>query len=174
MTDAADRTMVIANCTIRTNSSYEYGGGIYYYDTGATSAHGLTVSNCLVIGNGTRRNSTAGSGAGLAFFGFKSLTLVDSSFTDNACTNGGTSANGGGVWIIRGSPNIRRCTFARNEADDRGGGVYMDTGVASPPAVDFTISASDFYANSARTSGGLYVERDNHSGDDSIDSCRFL
>jgi PKD repeat protein len=112
--NVASNTFVFLNSLTITNGySTNNGGGIY---NGGT----LTLTNCILSGNGATNGGVAVSvgGAGGGIFNFEgTLTL-------NQCTLSGNSATwGGGIYIFRGTFTLNQCTLSGNSATNGGGGI---------------------------------------------------
>ena len=52
-------------------------------------------------------------------------TVTDSEIDDNWSIQ-----NGGGLYVVQCNPTFTRCSFARNSADGKGGGIYVDGGTS--------------------------------------------
>ena len=65
---------------------------------------------------------------------------------------GGSSTNGGGIYISGASPIISECIISNNNADNKGGGVYCEN--ASPKFINCI-----FHNNTAETGHALYLFR---------------
>ncbi len=107
-----------------------------------------------------------GRGGAIHFSGNGSLTVVDSQFLDND-----TQWGGGGIAIrtLDGLATISGCVFEQNRVSNgNGGGILMwmageDTYEMSEFAEIFgtlVLENTDFYANRARSGGGLYMVGD--------------
>ena len=113
--------------------------GVFSVNAGIT----FTVRN-LTIANGS-----APDGGGIRSEG--TLTVTNSTFSDNSATlfNGG--GNGGGIWNV-GTLTVTNSTFSGNSAPTDGGGIW-NLGT-------LTVTNSTFSANSARDGGGIAGEGD--------------
>jgi predicted outer membrane repeat protein len=95
------------------------------------------------------------------------VTAVLDGFTitkGNADFDSGTSADGGGILIVGGSPTLSNLIITENTALVKGGGIYSTDG--SPSLTDVTISNNtsiDLYG------GGMY----NHNGDATLTNVVF-
>lgn len=101
-------TLTVANSTIRENTAFTLGGGIYNTNNGT-----LTVTNSTVSGNTTE----LGGGGIYSQSGF--LTVTDSTVSGNTAEFGG-----GGIYInIHGSGTITGSTISGNTAERGSGGI---------------------------------------------------
>jgi len=123
-------SMTIRNCTFAGNFSSQSGGGLY--NVNSTS----TVENCIFSGN------KADWGGGMCSNNSASL-VNECVFTENE------AVYGGGMDVLNGSvPSVRNCTFSKNTASDRGGGMQISNSAG--------VSACTFTENSAFDGGGMF------------------
>jgi len=135
-------TLTVIDCTI-TNNFAESGGGIYNHNTGY-----LIVSDGSTISKNTAKNWGGG-----VYNNFGTLTVIDSTISDN--TSLGTSVfisgfevgGGGGIFgqnNAQGSVTISNSTITGNKAINSGGGGIYNNGGTLIVTNDSTIS--DNYA----------------------------
>jgi hypothetical protein len=147
--------------TIDGNDAYR----VFYVNAGATddvSISGLTIANGntaafggagILVNQADLRldhavvtgNETTGQGGGVAMVSGGSLTIENSTISDNI------SSRGSGVYTANSShvpSTIRNSTISGNSGADYGGGMYFD--FRSPA----TVENSTVYGNSADGSGG--------------------
>ncbi|NEO87367.1 MAG: CHAT domain-containing protein [Spirulina sp. SIO3F2] len=120
----------IQDLTIRNGSNVGNGGGIYHNGAGV-----LTIENATISANTT---TSPGSGGGVFTNG--SITLVNSTVSDNSAQD-----NGGGVYSI-GAVTLTSSTVSRNSTISNGGGIFSYDNV--------TLINSTVSSNSAQGSGG--------------------
>jgi predicted outer membrane repeat protein len=84
--------------------------------------------------------------------------LADCYVLDNRAGAGGDlqSGDGGGIWQLAGSLNLKRCTFAGNTAWERGGAVYADYTVLDCYNCTFEDNEATEAGSSAR-GGAVYM-----------------
>ena len=123
-------SVTIRNCTFAGNFSGQSGGGLYSRNSAST------VENCVISGN------KADSGGGM--YTDNSMSVVDGcTFTENEAVNGG-----GMVTSNSDVPSVKNCTFSKNTASDRGGGMQTMNSA--------DVSACTFTENSASDGGGMF------------------
>ncbi len=133
--------LTIVRSTISSNHADAYGGGVYVLD-------GVIEAVDFID------NSSATSGGGLYHFE-NSLTLADSSFTDNAATYGG------GIRAYAGTIEASSTVLEDNQAD-YGGGLYMRN--------DPTVSGLEIRGNSADRGAGVYCREDGTLMDTTVEA----
>jgi predicted outer membrane repeat protein len=158
-----DSSPNVIHCTFAGNSAYNYGGGIYNYQTTAP-----LVSECTFRGNkaglgGGIYNMKASPYVALSKFEDNSAGYAGAVYNDQGtpdytdCTFASNSAevygDGGAMFNQSTTPALTRCTFTGNTADRDGGAMFNFN--ASPVLKDVT-----FQGNSADTSGGAMYNRD--------------
>lgn len=131
----------VTNSIVQDNWAADDGGGVY-------SAGALTVTGSQFNGN-TAAATTVSQGRGGGAYADDSVSVVDSSFTDNEVQCGvfeifandpcGAAADGGGFFTF-GSATVSGSTFTSNSAWDSGGGFF---------AADADVSNSTFTGNTA-------------------------
>ena len=145
---------------------------IFYNDGGGLTIHELTMTKGYVEAelirneDGTLKASTANSIGGAIYNANGTVSISDSTFSDNSTEySGGAIENWGALSIINSS-------FSDNSTDEDGGAIY-NTG-------ELSISDSSFSDNSADDDGGAIYNRDgtvsisdssfsDNSADDSAD-----
>ncbi len=129
MMDVAS-SVAIRNCTFAGNFSSQSGGGLYSRNSFST------LENCIFSGN------KADWGGGM--YTDNSASVADGCiFTENeAVYGGGMAAANTHV------PEVKNCTFSKNTASDRGGGMYTSNSAK--------VSSSTFTENSASDGGGMF------------------
>jgi predicted outer membrane repeat protein len=125
-----DATATVVKSTLSSNSTVDFGGGIYF-----NSEKGLTVSGSTFCGN-----SAGIGGGGIEGLGVQ-MTVSGSTFTGN-------SAPFGGAVQVEGNMTVSGSTFCGNSAVVSGGGISNAFGGT------LTLSGSTLSGNSAGTSGG--------------------
>ncbi|MGA2498308.1 MAG: right-handed parallel beta-helix repeat-containing protein [Tepidisphaeraceae bacterium] len=144
-----------SNCSF--NSDYANSGGAIYVDSASVSLNGLIVSGntawasnggglaiadsaTVTVTNSTFTNNQASQGGGVAVDGASTLTVADSTFSEN-------HGDIGGAIYSNGSLSIVNSTFNGNTASQSGGGIYN---IGALNITDSTISG-----NSAPDGSGL-------------------
>lgn len=141
--------LTVDNSTFNDNRSVNVGGGaIYSFDSDATIRNSTFEDNHSILDRG----------GALFFAGFGSLTIENSTFTENT-----SRSNGGAVYIdIRSSGVgnnfvIRDSNFDENNSlSGRGGALYVDI---SARENTLTITNTTFNENSSDSQGGaIYMD----------------
>jgi predicted outer membrane repeat protein len=155
-----------SNLTITTNLN---GRVFNFYDSGTVSISGLRFANSgaanatTCVGGGAMRfygtdatisqsvfaNNTSGNcGGGALYFqdgegvGINTLTITDSTFTNNTVPGGGS--DGGALYLDSGDITILRSVFTGNSCDDDGGAIYQNEGSLTIRDSVFTNNTADF------------------------------
>ncbi|MBL7191584.1 right-handed parallel beta-helix repeat-containing protein [bacterium] len=128
---------VISNCTISGNSASDHGGGLYIWDNSSP-----TITNCIISGN-----TAYDLGGGLC------ISYYSSPAISNCAVSGNTAYDyGGGISCHNySSPAINNCTISGNTAEQHGGGIYSSSS-SSPAITNCTISGNTAEGNG----GGIY------------------
>ncbi len=123
-------SVTVRNCTFAGNYSSQSGGGLYSRNSASAA------ENCVFSGN------EAQWGGGM--YTDNSTSVVDGcTFTENdAVYGGGMAAANSNV------PEVKNCTFSKNTASDRGGGMLTSNSA--------NVSSSTFTENSASDGGGMF------------------
>jgi predicted outer membrane repeat protein len=123
-------SVTIRNCTFAGNFSSQTGGGLY------STKSFSTLENCVFSGN------EADSGGGM--YTDDSASVADGCiFTENEAVYGGGMAA-----VNSHVPEVKNCTFSKNTASDRGGGIQTKNSAV--------VSACTFTENSAVDGGGMF------------------
>ncbi|MBI3151028.1 MAG: hypothetical protein HYZ21_02755 [Chloroflexi bacterium] len=117
--------------SILSNNSADYGGGVANSGT-------LTITKSRLSSNSTY---LAGAGGGIMNFETGTITVTDSSITNNSADNGGGLFNFG-------TANFTNSTIAGNSVSTNGGGVSTWYWL--------TLTNSTIVGNSAATGGGVF------------------
>ena len=157
------------DCAVLDNSSYQWGGAMAFRGTDMQSH----VQNCIFESN----TSTSGG----AIYGYESqINVEDCIFNVNMaggggaiflsysasditdCVFSGNSASIGGAFYgeITGTTHISSSIFQANQAETRGGAIYIHSGL--------TIDHSRFLENLADEGGAIYTR-----GSPSLYACEF-
>ncbi|MDD3648383.1 MAG: hypothetical protein PHS44_07870, partial [Candidatus Dojkabacteria bacterium] len=144
------KTSTLRNLTLRGgNDSSGSGGTIYMYSQGAS----LVLDNCTV------REGRARFGAGLWANGFNSLTITNSTFTNNTSQEHGGAAR---IDSFTGTVNISNSIFTNNTSTATGGNYYggalyfQNNSTQGTVNIDkTTISENSIYMSGA----GIYTSR---------------
>ncbi len=160
-------TLTVVNSTLSNNSANM--GGAIYNQAHATGP--LTVSNCIVSGNSAR------NGGGILNDATATMTVSNSTLSDNTALYQGGGIYAGGMATIRdtvlsgntagtfgggifffntGTPKfaVTGCTLTANSAGQFGGGIYIGGGSAAV----LTVSNSSFSANSPDNIYGVWTD----------------
>ena len=189
--DAESGTLTLNGLTLtggRDGGSLADGGGaLYAYNTA------VDLNQVAVTGN-----DSDGPGGGVSVW-YGSLTVTDSSFSDNSGQQGGaiytatsaTTITGssftgdggsmGGGGIFASFPTnfaVSGSSFTNETANGSGGAIYLEGAPAGPPPPQFTIDSSTFNGNDAADNGGaLYVRQltssDGHEGSLAVTNSTF-
>ncbi len=156
----ANSTVTISNCQILTNTTHDWGSGLY-----------LERAVAILIGNEIRNNRGVGSGlyqlngsstiqnnqiiANLDVYGgYGGGLIVDHGTTvisGNHFESNHSRSNGAGVAINTGIANIISNTFMGNTAEGDGGGIFLEY------APESEIYGNIFISNTASNGGALYL-----------------
>ena len=131
---------IINFCTISDNESGDKGGGMYCRNSDPT----IKVSDIT--------SNDAGSGGGLYFNA--SEPLIDGCIVSGNETSGGTSADGGGIYLLSSNATIINSVISDNISDDDAGGIYCLTGS------DAEITNCTLTGNQADDKGGGFYCKD--------------
>ena len=112
----------------------------------------------------TAGNANLVAGSGFCFLDPETLNCVaDGDCTPGPCVR--TSAIGGGMINVGGSPSVRNCTFSDNSAESAGGGMY--NGFGGP-----NVTNSTFNSNQV-TAGGAGAMCNNFDSTTKVSNCTF-
>ncbi|EDX73848.1 hypothetical protein MC7420_5728 [Coleofasciculus chthonoplastes PCC 7420] len=142
----------VENSTFTDNTSRSSGGAIYTDGASEKINDKLPIGGKIEILN-SRFEGNEGVGAGgalyLYVYGSDEVIVEDSTIIDNQVVKNakGTSL-GGGLRHGNGKLILRNTTFAYNQSESQGGGLWI--GEASPVTIDNSI----FYGNRAETADG--------------------
>ncbi|MCD4730798.1 MAG: right-handed parallel beta-helix repeat-containing protein, partial [Bacteroidales bacterium] len=101
------------NCFIQNNFNLNSGGGIYFDHSEGK------IENCTI-----QNNETNGFGGGLLL----NNCMTDVTIAGNIITNNAATSEGGGVYVVQGSPILDNLTIAGNHAEYGGGACLVSTG----------------------------------------------
>lgn len=136
------------------DSSSDFGGAIRVYDEYAGFQY--QPFSIISIDDVSFVNNVAPSG-GAVFVGFGSVTISNSTFTNNEADQD----DGGAIFIGFGTLDVSDSTFTGNTATGEGGAIYMDD-VNWVPGAQRGVTASfdnvDFVNNSAYDGGAIYSD----------------
>ncbi len=125
--------VAIRNCSFYGNRASQSGGALYMENSTST------VTDCTFSGN------TADWGG--AIYNDKSASLIERCFFES---NFAVLQNGGAIFSTNfPSPEVEGCTFFKNKAGDRGGGICATN--------DTRVSACTFIENEAADGGGIFA-----------------
>ncbi len=167
-----DGILTVTGSSIGSNSSSEFGGGIDNDDGGMATFTSTTVElnsavfdgggvfnrggSTLTVTNGTLTDNTAASGGGVFNLGngddVSTVTLTDSTLSNNSSTGTSSGSGGGALYSSDGSVSITSGTLSGNSAIGGGGGVYMSEGAVT--LTDSTLSDNSVTGSSG-TGGGI-------------------
>ncbi|MDR4469758.1 MAG: right-handed parallel beta-helix repeat-containing protein [Nitrospira sp.] len=115
---------VIADCQFTGNSTGDYGGAIYLYESGYNEINYTTIEGCEF----TENNSSNG-GAIYSEYSYGNDTIRNCQFIDNT-----SSEDGGGIYLYYSSYNddnyttIMDCQFTGNTSGEDGGAIMSEDG----------------------------------------------
>ncbi len=124
----------VSDTTVSVNDAASFGGGLALYDVEATFT-GVTI-------DGNESGTSVGGGLQASS---ATVSIVDSSISDNVASRGG-----GGLYLGGSTLTVSGSTIAGNEAGFYGGGLYVDAFAIATTIVNSTISS-----NTARNAGGV-------------------
>jgi len=126
----------IDHCTITGGDAQNgAGGGILVQGT-------ATITNCTITGN------DAGYGGGICINADVSPVITNCTITGNTANSSWNRyGEGGGIYVINGSPIITGCKIENNDAERDGGGIYLSN--AAP-----VITGTEIVDNSCDDDGG--------------------
>ena len=123
----------IRNCSFYGNRASQSGGALYMENSTST------VTDCTFSGN------TADWGG--AIYNDKSASLIQRCFFES---NFAVLQNGGGIFSTNfPAPEVDGCTFFKNKAGDRGGGIHITNNAR--------VTSSTFIENEAADGGGIFA-----------------
>jgi predicted outer membrane repeat protein len=125
--------LTVSNSTFSGNGA-NHGGGIDVHHSA------VIVSNSAVFGN--RANGAFGRGGGIYSDYSGTMTVINSTFSDNSAT-----FSGGGIYSVDGAVDVSSSTFSDNSSSG-GGGIFNGR------YGTLTVSNSTFSGNSAIYGGG--------------------
>jgi len=149
------------------NGSYNNSGTIYWRTGGIVltiDGNGQTINGkeeqvffiddgaSLVLKNITIKNATSLFDGGAIKINQGSLTVSDSTFTDNHAEN-----NGGAIYKEVGSLTVSDSTFTDNHANNTGGAIYDNSNM-------LTVSNSKFFNNTATFNAAIHAGSVNLTG----------
>jgi hypothetical protein len=129
-------TTTMTDCNFTGNSADTYGGGVYYWGSGAGA--GLFLQNCELTGNTA---TVVGGGLYGLFYG------TDIFDAHNSDIRGNNAPYGGGFYLDSTFPLIEDCNFADNQAQEGGALIAVNC------LVD--IHGSNITGNAAVTPSGI-------------------
>ena len=162
---ASGAQATLINSVVNNNIALTNGGGIYSAGTLSISSTSRISSNNGSLGGGIYlENSLASlsveqssiiynealSGGGIYATSTSSITLSNSTISENLATGGKAPNFGGGFFLSSSEAQINNCTIAYNSAEDLAGGVYA---ISSSFTMDNSIIAGNLL-----NTGGLASE----------------
>ena len=146
----------VRNCIFQQNYTIWHGGGIYFWEEGASSGR---VENCLF-----QHNKCLQSGGGL----WASNILGEELVVENCQFDNNEANSGGGANVLNSFASFNNCQFTNNLAS-YGGGLRLVFTAEGAGSQNITVSACDFQGNSAGISGGaINYGTFNNSTDNSV------
>jgi len=138
--------LIVSRCQITNNTAADSGGG------GIRATRPVTLIDSVVADN----QALNGSGGGFDGFNNASLTAFNTRITGNTARTDGAASNGGGIALSSGDLALTESTVADNEADQRGGGIYLLFRATDPA----TLIKSTISGNASGSHGGGIYHRD--------------
>ena len=138
---AAGTLTINGTSSVTGNKASTQGGGIY------ANGVNLTISGTTVSNNQTTAAGSAGGGAYLNAPS-SSASISGATFSGNAA-NGGTTSDGGGIYVNGASTTLTGTTVQNSTATRNGGGVYVNAGTVN-------LNSSTITGNGAAIGAGLY------------------
>lgn len=143
-------SLTVENSIFTNNNSTGYGGAIYT-DGASARADGSTSGQIEIRNSRFDGNTGVGQGGGLFLFVYSSdeVIIEDSTIINNQVIEDARGdALGGGLRAGNGELIVRNTTFANNQAQIQGGGLWV--GETAPTTID----NSTFYGNRAESADG--------------------
>lgn len=144
--------MILANMTVKNNSSSNVGGGLY-------AGSNVTISNSKF-----HSNSAAVNGGGI-LASSANLQLTNVSVSSNSLS-GSTAGNGGGLYVASGTLNINGLNVSNNSITSNNNGTIQGAGIyANSSTLNFLsnstmssyINNNSLTSNGTATGAGLYL-----------------
>jgi hypothetical protein len=139
-------TVTVRGCQVRNNSNSNAGAGMLI-----TSGE-VTLRNCEITDNAVTGFNAFGGGVHVG--ADVMLTIIDSNISGNTAI-GSNLGRGGGLYASGGATlppiTIMTTTFDDNEANDQGGGLYVEFR-------SLTLGAVEVTNNTAVAGGGMFLE----------------
>jgi hypothetical protein len=153
----------ISGSTFSSNNAGNGAGGAILFDGGLEGDSQLTISSATFSSN-TTLNATNGNGGALFSTGGRSVSLTNTSFSNNQA-----AVDGGGYRIsitqTAGTVMISGGSYTGNRAGRHGGGIYsdpQDTGSSAPVTISnatFSGNVADNDGNNTGDGGGIFHNR---------------
>ena len=159
-------SVLITNCVFDSNvGNAGYGIGFSAYQAN------VTVVDCVISNNLGLNTADTRDGAGIYFDGNGGyvLTILGSEIVDNGVGSSSHHADGGGLYLYRGTVSITNTVIARNQAGADGGGILNEQ--CTLTLVNCTVASNQTIATSDRLGGGLHAR--NASGSTIVSNCIF-
>ena len=153
-----DADVTVTDSIVTDNTAGQEGGGLWNSATGTMTVTGTSFTgNSALADDGDDTNTDQGGGA---VFNLGTLTVADSTFTDNAADQ--NLGNGGAIMNIGGNADatVDRSVFLGNSAVRAGGAIENAGGALTVTDSAFGVDANDgdgdftFSANTAGVNGG--------------------
>ena len=167
---------LVKNCTFVKNSAKSGAGAVYEVESiiesrfiNNSAGLGGAVYNAYLIDDCTFTDNSASNIAGAIYIGKETYSRKGSLITNSRFTNNYANYSGaiylrideGGLYDV--SINVTSCNFSNNHANISGGAMYM--------AGKILIENSEFYDNSGKYGGAIYME---YKGDYIVRNSKFL
>ncbi len=131
-----------------------YGGVIYVYNSRSnrySSVIGLTIQNCTFI-----NNNASSSGGVIHYRGSQEVTVINSTFLNNAVSHGRSQVYGsqGGAIYSTSPITVIQCNFISNRVQQQGRAIYRTPqGGAIYSTYPITVIQCNFISNRAQQQG---------------------
>lgn len=121
--------LTLQRVALRANVAFDGGGAIFNLSNGPGSGV-LTLNACELSGNNVTGTSAIGGGAIVSTSSTGSgatLTIINSTLTNNTTSVGGSTSVGGAIYASRGSVNVIASTIDGNHASATGANLHQGT-----------------------------------------------
>lgn len=139
---------------LTTGTINENAGGAIRSSISSGGSQFLTIEDCYIHDNKAKNG-------GAMYLDNTTLSLVNSTISDNEATISATDGSAGGIWFDNNTPcTITNSTFANNKASLMGGAIYFFGGGVTRSMTNCTIANNSTIAGTAGTEYGGGISMD--------------